>query len=147
MLQRPAAACLERYLSSRSPPDHLLYQMLKIVPVWGGGSDLMVEGSTWGRAGRRLRRMIFFTFFSVSGTVGVRVVSVLVVVREVLVGGGMVSSSIRSVESVPDGMVAGGRVSTSAMLEFCLRMSWMYALVELWSCNFKIALSLVETLS
>ncbi len=24
----------------------------------------MVEGSTWGRAGRRLRRIIFFVFFS-----------------------------------------------------------------------------------
>lgn len=46
MLQRPAAWVFERYLSSRSPPDHLLYQMLKMVPVWGGGSDLMVEGST-----------------------------------------------------------------------------------------------------
>ena len=36
--------------------------MLKIVPVWGGGSDFTVEGSTWGRAGRRFRRisLVFF---------------------------------------------------------------------------------------
>jgi hypothetical protein len=64
MLQRPAAWVLERYLSSRSPPDHLLYQMLKMVPVWGGGSEVMVLGSTWGRAGRRFLRMIFLTLRS-----------------------------------------------------------------------------------
>lgn len=62
MLHRPLAAVWERYLSSRSPPDHLLYQMLKMVPVWGGGSDLIRAGSIWGRAGRFLRRMIFLTF-------------------------------------------------------------------------------------
>ena len=64
MLHRLIAAVLERYLSSRSPPDHLLYQMLKTVPVCGGGSDLRAAGSTCGRAGRRLRRIIFFVFFS-----------------------------------------------------------------------------------
>lgn len=95
MLQRPGAAVFDRYLSSRSPPDHLLYQILKIVPVWGGGSDFMVEGSTWGRAGRRLRRMIFFVFFSsgletisVVFVEGMRVWVVSVVVRSVLVVSG-----------------------------------------------------------
>ena len=38
--------------------------MLKTVPVCGGGSDLSEAGSTCGRAGRRLRRIIFFVFFS-----------------------------------------------------------------------------------
>jgi hypothetical protein len=39
-----------------------LYQILKIVPVCGGGSEVMVDGSTCGRAGRRLRRinLVFF---------------------------------------------------------------------------------------
>lgn len=79
MLQREGAAVLERYASSRSPPDHLLYQMLKIVPVCGGGSDLIVDGSTCGRAGRRFRRMSFVFF--VGGSEDVREDSLLVVVR------------------------------------------------------------------
>ena len=33
MLHREGAACLDRYLSSRSPPDHLLYHMLKVLIV------------------------------------------------------------------------------------------------------------------
>jgi hypothetical protein len=60
-LQRPCAAVCDRYLSSRSPPLHLLYQMLKMVPVGGGASVLNVAASTCGRAGRRLRRIIFLT--------------------------------------------------------------------------------------
>ena len=61
-MQRPGAAVLERYLSSRSPPDHLLYHMLKIVPVCGGGSDFIVDGSTCGRAGRLFLRIIVLVF-------------------------------------------------------------------------------------
>lgn len=90
MLQRPSAAVLERYLSSRSPPDHLLYQMLKIVPVCGGGSDLIVDGSTCGRAGRRFLRMIVLVFLgwrAPSSSVGLedamRSEAFLVVVRDV----------------------------------------------------------------
>lgn len=75
-LQRPFAAFCDRYLSSRSPPDHLLYQMLKIVPVCGGGSDLISAGSICGRAGRFFLRMIFLTFRCVgSATSSVVVVS------------------------------------------------------------------------
>jgi hypothetical protein len=37
--------------------------VLNIVPVGGGASVLKVAGSTCGRAGRRLRRIIFLTFF------------------------------------------------------------------------------------
>ena len=62
-LHLPFACVLERALSSLSPPDHLLYQMLKVVPVCGGGSDDRKDGSTCGRAGRFLRRIIFLTFF------------------------------------------------------------------------------------
>jgi hypothetical protein len=79
MLQREGAAVLERYASSRSPPDHLLYHILKIVPVCGGGSDFMVDGSTCGRAGRRFRRMSF-VFFA-GGSEEEREDSLLVVVR------------------------------------------------------------------
>lgn len=64
MLHLPFAAFWEAYLSSRSPPDHLLYQILKMVPVWGGGSDLMSSGSICGRAGRFFFLMIFFTFLA-----------------------------------------------------------------------------------
>lgn len=64
MLHRPFAARCEVYLSSRSPPAHLLYQMLKMVPVCGGGSDLISAGSICGRAGRFFLRMIFFTFLA-----------------------------------------------------------------------------------
>lgn len=39
-----------------------MYQILKIVPVCGGGSDFIVEGSTCGRAGRRFLRMIVLVF-------------------------------------------------------------------------------------
>ena len=63
MLQRPGAAVLDRYLSSRSPPDHLLNQMLKMVPVCGGGSCFRDAESTCGRAGRLFFRIIFFVFF------------------------------------------------------------------------------------
>jgi hypothetical protein len=83
MLQREGAAVLERYASSRSPPDHLLYHILKIVPVCGGGSDFMVDGSTCGRAGRRFRRMSF-VFFA-GGSEEEREDSLLVVVRALLV--------------------------------------------------------------
>lgn len=63
-LHLPFAAFCDAYLSSRSPPDHLLYQMLNVVPVWGGGSDLMSAGSICGRAGRFFFLMIFLTFFT-----------------------------------------------------------------------------------
>lgn len=66
-LHLPLAWCFEASASSLSPPDHLLYQMLKIVPVCGGGSVLNVLGSCCGRAGLRLRLMIlvFLTFWTV----------------------------------------------------------------------------------
>lgn len=39
--------------------------MLKVVPVWGGGSDFTRAGSICGLAGLLFLLMIFFTFFSV----------------------------------------------------------------------------------
>lgn len=63
MLQRPSACDFEMYLSSRSPPDHLLYQMLKTVPVWAGiAPPLKVAGSTCARAGRRFFLADFLGF-------------------------------------------------------------------------------------
>ena len=59
MLQRDGAAVFDRYASSLSPPAHLLYQILNVVPVCGGGSDFRVDASTWGRAGLLLRRINF----------------------------------------------------------------------------------------
>ena len=123
ILHRLRAAVLDRYASSRSPPDHLLYQMLKIVPVWGGGSDLRVEASTCGRAGRRFRRMSFVFFAGGSPfSVDVRVVSLLVVVRALLGGSAVYSGEA---ERLRDGEVgAAERVmrawTTSAMLGGCL---------------------------
>jgi hypothetical protein len=66
-LHLPFAWCLEASASSLSPPDHLLYQMLKIVPVCGGGSVLNVLGSCCGRAGLRLRliTLVLRTFCTV----------------------------------------------------------------------------------
>lgn len=117
MLQRPAAWVLERYLSSRSPPDHLLYQMLKIVPVWGGGSDFIVDGSTCGRAGLRFLRMIFLVFLT-SGSPWLFSTSSLsgsVIVRSV--DGVMVDCCGGSVRSWSDeGVIAGGEISTSVMM-------------------------------
>ena len=122
MLQRPAAWVLERYLSSLSPPDHLLYQMLKMMPVCGGGSDFIVEGSTWGRAGRFLRRIIFLVFFEGSGVealsaveIGARSVVVLVVVRSVIADCSG-SETINSEGAVIVGMFGGIEVSTSAII-------------------------------
>ncbi|KAJ3490812.1 hypothetical protein NLG97_g5715 [Lecanicillium saksenae] len=51
-------------------PDHLLYQMLKVVPVWGGGSEVMSEGSICTRAGFFFLRMIFLTTFLPVGAAG-----------------------------------------------------------------------------
>ena len=100
MLQRLGAAVLGSCASSRSPPDHLLYQMLKIVPVCGGGSDLRVLASTWGRAGRRFRRMSFV--FLVGGSeveVVVREASLLVVVRAVVEEGSVAGSGSGEAEA------------------------------------------------
>jgi hypothetical protein len=113
MLHREEAGVFERYLSSRSPPDHLLYQMLKIVPVCGGGSDVKVDGSAWGLAGLLLRRIIL-VFFWASGSVAevseglVRAVS----------GDGSASSaeSIGSEGSVDVGIVDCCADSTSVMV-------------------------------
>lgn len=92
--------------------------MLKIVPVGGGASVLKVEGSTCGRAGRRLRRMIFFTRFP----------SALVVMMTWSVVGWSVvgaagtrdveadASSVVSDGSSALGTTAGGGDCTSAML-------------------------------
>jgi hypothetical protein len=87
MLQRFGAACFESCASSLSPPDHLLYQMLKIVPVCGGGSDLIVLGSTCGRAGRRFRRMsLVFLAGGSPFSETPREVSLLVIVKPVFEG-------------------------------------------------------------
>lgn len=125
MLQRPGAAVFDRYLSSRSPPDHLLYQMLKMVPVCGGGSDFMVEGSTCGRAGRRLRRIIFLVFLTsemLSSAVveGMRELASLVVVRATLDSGlWRCGDKGGEGEDFVEGMMGGGiEVSTSAMLSY-----------------------------
>lgn len=61
--------------------------------------------------------MIFLTFFEESWGAVVREVSVLAVARSVVVIAGMASSSTTSNGSVADGMIAGGRVSTSAMTD------------------------------
>ena len=111
MTQREGAAVLERYLSSRSPPDHLLYQMLKIVPVAAGASGLKVAGSTCGLAGRRLRRMIFLIFLP-SALVVMSGVSVVVGMMEV---DGFEGSSVRSFDAGAVAVVGGG-VCTSAMV-------------------------------
>ena len=116
MLQRPGAAVLERYLSSRSPPDHLLYQILKIVPVWGGGSDLIVEGSTCGRAGRRLRRMIVFVFLGAE-----RESSVTVIGGEGCENGGELDGEICECAEGFGGIEGNIDVWTSAMIA-CVRM-------------------------
>lgn len=56
--------------------------VLNIVPVGGGASVLKVAGSTCGRAGRRLRRIIFLTFFP-SAFVVIVVSSVVIVASSV----------------------------------------------------------------
>lgn len=116
MLQRPGAAVLERYLSSRSPPDHLLYQMLKIVPVCGGGSDLIVDGSTCGRAGRRFLRTIVLVFLGWEGASssvgledGTRSDALFVVVREVSWACGPGDDRAKS---IIEGMLGGIELST-----------------------------------
>lgn len=110
ILQRPSAAVCERYLSSRSPPDHLLYQMLNIVPVCGGGSDFTCDASTCARAGRLFLRMIFLTFRSAGGAT-----SLLVVVRAVDVDVDGSSGSFWEA-----GIDCGVAVSTSAILDMCV---------------------------
>lgn len=57
--------------------------MLKVVPVWGGGSDLTSAGSIWTRAGLRFFLTIRLTFFSV--LFGMSSVFVLTVVIALLV--------------------------------------------------------------
>lgn len=71
----------------------------------------MVDGSTWGRAGRRFFRNIFFIFFcsgfSVSGFGAMSVVLFVVVRSAVVVGGwegdisrlGLVSSAVEFIVS------------------------------------------------
>lgn len=121
MLQRPGAAVLERYLSSRSPPDHLLYQMLKIVPVCGGGSDFIVDGSTCGRAGRRFLRIIVLVFLgwgAPASSVGLgkgttRSEVLFVVIREV---SWACSPGDDGAESILEGMLGGIELSTSAIM-------------------------------
>lgn len=44
ILHRPFAGSL---VWTRSPPLHLLYQLLNMVPVCGGGWVLRRDGSTW----------------------------------------------------------------------------------------------------
>lgn len=88
-----------------------------MVPVWGGGSDFRVEGSTWGRAGRRLRRMIFLVFLASGASVVVRaVVVVLATVRSVLGDWGAGESVGSGVSSV-DGILGGIEESTSAIMD------------------------------
>lgn len=89
--------------------------MLKIVPVCGGGSDFIVEGSTCGRAGRRFRRMSF-VFFA-GGSEEVREDSLLAVVRALLVVS-VVGSWSGDAERFRDGEVDANVVracTTSAM--------------------------------
>lgn len=76
--------------------------MLKIVPVCGGGSDFIVEGSTCGRAGRRLRRRTVFVFLG------------WVVMKAVLVSG-LWRNGVEDGEGV-EGMMGGIEASTSVML-------------------------------
>ena len=85
----------------------------------------MVEASTWGRAGRRLRRIIFLVFFSsmvettsVVFVEGTRVCVVFVVVWSVLVVSGGCETSRGKGEggSIVEGMTDGSEVSTSVML-------------------------------
>lgn len=129
MLTRFGALVLERRESSRSPPDHLLYQMLKIVPVWGGGSDFRVDGSTWTRAGRRFLRRTVLVFLagadegvSVVRSVeeGVRGAAVVMERSEVSLVG---SSAVRVGGVEAEGRSAAPRTSETsamAMLEFLL---------------------------
>lgn len=70
----------------------------------------MVEGSTWGRAGRFFLRMIFFTFFSVRAAI-----SLLDIVRAV----GSLSDSVSR-----GAMVVGVALSTSAILIVCRVVVW-----------------------
>ena len=120
MLHRFTAAVFDRLASSLSPPDHLLYQILKIVPVWGGGSDLIVLGSTCGRAGRRFRRMSFVFFAGGSPFSVVSEVSLFVVVNAVLdelvAGCGSVSGDADRFRDGEGGAKLVWACTTSAML-------------------------------
>lgn len=89
--------------------------MLKIVPVWGGGSDFTVAGSTCGRAGLRFRRIIFFAFFSGS------VASVVVVVREVSAGFETVSS-VEDVEAFPSCVIVSGPDEVEGAVGRCIEV-------------------------
>lgn len=116
--QREGAAVWERYLSSRSPPLHLLYQIFQIVPVGGAASCLKVAGSTCGRAGRRLRRIIFLIFLP-SALVVIMVCSVVRGTRSVeaeVEGSAVVSGAVDA--------AAGGGDCTSAMVKLERGFYW-----------------------
>lgn len=88
----------------------------------------MTEGSTWGLAGRRFRRMIFLVFLaSVESTVessevgAVSMVVVFVMVRSVAVScGGELVWELGETSSEFEERVGGAIVSTSAILNLWL---------------------------
>jgi hypothetical protein len=93
--------------------------MLKVVPVCGGGSDLRVEASTWGRAGLRLRRI---NFVFLAGGSEERDVSLLVVVSAVLMLGlsvveGAASGEAERLREGDEGAKDVRAWTTSAMVE------------------------------
>lgn len=118
------------YASSRSPPDHLLYQMLKIVPVCGGGSVLNVAGSTCGRAGRLFFFMIFLTFFLPPSVVTTVVLSASTTASALLSVASDSGGRMTSFDSVTVGASSTGIVSTSAML-----YKWYGVLMLIRSCG------------
>lgn len=110
-----------------------MYQMLKTVPVCGGGSDLMVAGSTWGRAGRRFRRIIFFFFWVPSASV--------VVVMAVSVGCVVRAFSSLGVGSVPEGdglgIVVWGASATSVSAMVAVLGEVSFGIEKLECCCLK----------
>ena len=87
--------------------------MLKMVPVCGGGSDLKVLESTCGRAGLRLRLMIFLTFFSGGAAM---------VESEARVRSVVVAASLLSVGRVVSGTAT---TCTSVMIYVVIFVIWL----------------------
>ena len=89
--------------------------MLKIVPVCGGGSDFMVEGSTCGRAGRRFRRITFLVFLVSGSSDGAETVVVLSAVVRSVIGSSCRSRAVGGEVSMVEGMLGGIDESTAAI--------------------------------
>ncbi|KAA6412159.1 MAG: hypothetical protein FRX48_04310 [Lasallia pustulata] len=83
----------------------------------GGGSDFRVEGSTWGRAGRRLRRMIFLVFLTSGASVVVRAVVVMLATVRSVLGDWGAGESVGSGVSSVDGILGGIEEPTSAIMD------------------------------